>query len=68
MSTLKQELTEKTKALVTKARCMVEDFDDNYAAMTVGFDKEFYILTNEQLDTIMCALYHADCELNNLKD
>jgi hypothetical protein len=52
-----------TKDLIAKARDIMESFDQS-AAMTIGFDKESYILTAEQMLIIAAALYHADCNIN----
>lgn len=53
-----------TKDLIAKAREIMESFDQS-AAMTIGYDKESYTLTAEQMLIIAAALYHADCELGD---
>jgi hypothetical protein len=35
--------------------------------MTVGYDKESYSLTPQQMSIIAGALYLADCEIHNLQ-
>tara|TARA_B110000503_G_scaffold122239_1_gene186615 strand:+ start:2064 stop:2264 length:201 start_codon:yes stop_codon:yes gene_type:complete len=54
----------KTQELIGKARNLMESFDDNTSAMTIGFDKAEYKLTAEQMELISGALYLADCELH----
>jgi hypothetical protein len=56
----------KTQELIGKARDLMESFDDNESAMTVGFEKTEYKLTAEQMELIAGALYLADCELSEL--
>ena len=53
----------KTRELISKARDLMESFDDNESAMTIGFDKSEYKLTAEQMELISGAIYLADCEL-----
>ena len=53
----------KTRELISKARDLMESFDDNESAMTIGFDKTEYKLTAEQMELISGAIYLADCEL-----
>ena len=56
----------KTQELIEKARDLMESFDDNTSAMTIGFDKAEYKLTAEQMELISGAIYLADCELSEL--
>ena len=58
----------KTRELIGKARDLMESFDDNESAMTVGFDKTEYKLTAEQMELLSGAIYLADCELFNEED
>ena len=59
-------LTEKTLEAIANARDILESFDPS-AAMTVGFDKEIYSLTSQQMAIIAGALYLADCEIHDLQ-
>jgi hypothetical protein len=56
----------KTQELIGKARDLMESFDDNESAMTVGFEKAEYKLTAEQMELLAGAIYLADCELSEL--
>ena len=51
-----------TQQLIGDARDIMESFDIS-PAMTIGFDKDEYILTPKQMTTIAGALYLADCEI-----
>lgn len=53
-----------TQQLIDEARSLMESFDEN-PALTVGFDKEEYTLTAEQMVLISGALYLADCKINS---
>lgn len=57
---------EKTQEAIANARDIMESFDPS-AAMTIGFDKESYSLTSEQMSIIAGALYLADCEIHDLR-
>jgi hypothetical protein len=57
---------DQTQKLLNEARDLMESFDE-CAAMTVGYDKEEYILTAKQMTLIAGALYMVDCELNSRK-
>lgn len=57
---------EKTQASIAKAREIMESFDQT-PAMTIGFDKEVYALTADQMATIAGALYLADCEIHTIQ-
>jgi hypothetical protein len=57
---------EKTQEALANARDIMESFDPS-AAMTVGFDKEIYSLTSQQMAIIAGALYLADCEIHELQ-
>jgi hypothetical protein len=57
---------EKTQEAISNARDIMESFDQS-AAMTVGFDKESYSLTRQQMAIIAGALYLADCEIHDLQ-
>jgi hypothetical protein len=57
---------EKTQEAIANARDIMESFDPS-AAMTVGFDKETYSLTSQQMAIIAGALYLADCEIHYLQ-
>jgi hypothetical protein len=50
---------------IDEARDIMESFDPSGAA-TVGYDKETYTLTQEQMVKIAAALYLADCEIHEL--
>ncbi len=60
-----ESMTEKTLASISEARDIMESFDPG-AAMTIGYDKETYELTAEQMIKIAGALYLADCEISDL--
>lgn len=55
---------EQAKEMIGNARDIIESFD-NSPAMTIGFDKESYSLTAEQMLTIAAALYAADCHIED---
>ena len=57
---------EKTQAAISKAREIMESFDQTHA-MTIGFDKESYALTADQMATLASALYLADCEISYIQ-
>ena len=52
-----------TQQVIGDARDIMESFDIS-PAMTIGFDKDEYILTPKQMTTIANALYLADCEIS----
>ena len=52
-----------TQQLIEDARDIMESFDIS-PAMTIGFDKDEYILTPKQMSIIANALYLADCEIS----
>lgn len=53
----------KAQELIGKARDLMESFDDNTSAMTIGYEKSEYKLTTEQMELLAGAIYLADCEL-----
>lgn len=55
---------EQAKEMIGNARALIESFDDT-PAMTIGFDKESYSLTGDQMLTIAAALYAADCHIED---
>lgn len=57
---------ETTLESIANAREIMESFDPG-AAMTIGYDQESYTLSAEQMVTLAAALFHADCQLANLK-
>ena len=57
----------KTKEAVNEARDIMESFDPS-AAMTIGFDKETYELTAEQMIKIAKALYFADSLIFDIEE
>ena len=54
-----------TQKAIDEAREIMENFDPS-PAMTVGYDKETYTLTSEQMAIIAGALYLADCKIHEL--
>ena len=51
-----------TQQVIGDARDIMESFDIS-PAMTIGFDKDEYILTPKQMTVIANALFLADCEI-----
>jgi len=54
----------KVQEVVDEARDLMESFDENTHAITVGFESPTYTLTGAQMTLIAGALYLADCEIN----
>lgn len=57
----------KTQQAIDEARDIMESLGET-CPVYVSFDEETYTLTREQMIKISCALYLADCELDEIND